>query len=284
MSNPLNPIVAVTLMNAREVLERSTQQIVLFQFWSARSAACQQLSPVLEKIVQHYPQQLCLAKVDCDQEHDLALQFGVQSLPTVMIIKDGRPVDGFAGVESEQQILQRLSVYLPKPEDELIAKAQQLLAAGQAAEAYPLLSEALMLAPERVEIKLWLADTAITLGQLTQAEKLLAEIRLADQDAQYKTVLAKLELAQQATNTPEIQALAARLAAAPDDNQLKEQLAVQYQAVLRSEDALALLLQILQQDLNFGQSKKLYLDILAALPKGDALASQYRRKLYALLY
>lgn len=284
MSNPLNPIVAVTLMNAREVLERSTQQLVLFQFWSARSAACQQLSPVLEKIVQQYPQQLCLAKVDCDQEQDLAMQFGVQSLPTVMMIKNGQPVDGFAGVESEQQILQRLSAYLPKPEDELIANAQQLLAAGQAAEAYPLLSEALTLAPERVDVKLWLADTAITLGQLTQAEKLLAEIRLADQDAQYKAILAKLELAQQATNTPEIQALEARLAAIPDDKSLKEQLAVQYQAVLRSEEALVLLLQILQQDLNFGQSKKLYLDILAALPKGDALASQYRRKLYALLY
>ena len=44
------------------------------------------------------------------------------------------------------------------------------------------------------------------------------------------------------------------------------------------------LLAVLQQDLNFGGSKKLYLDILAALPKGDSVASQYRRKLYSLLY
>ena len=50
------------------------------------------------------------------------------------------------------------------------------------------------------------------------------------------------------------------------------------------EEALALLLSILQQDLNYGSSKKLYLDILAALPKGDSVASQYRRKLYSLLY
>lgn len=279
-----NPIVDVSLMNAREVLDRSLQQLVIFQFWSARSALCQQLSPVLEKIVRQYPEQLCLAKVNCDQEQDLAMQFGVQSLPTVMLIKEGRPVDGFAGAETEQQILTRLAAYLPKPEDELIAKAQQYLAQQQLAEAYPLLAEALTLAPERTEVKLWLADTAIGLGQLTQAEKLLAEVRLADQDALYKTVLAKLELAQQASNTPEIQALEVKLAAAPADNSLKEQLAVQYQAVLRSEEALALLLQILQQDLNFGQSKKLFLDILAALPKGDPLASQYRRKLYALLY
>lgn len=279
-----NPIVDVSLMNAREILERSHQQIVLFQFWSARSAACQQLSAVLEKIVQQYPQHLCLAKVNCDTEQDLAMQFGVQSLPTVMMIKNGQPIDGFAGAESEQQILQRLSAYLPKPEDELLKNAQQLLAAGQAAEAYPLLAQALTLAPERTEIKLLLADTAISLGQLTQAEKLLAEVKLADQDALFKSVQAKLALAQQASNTPEIQALEAKLAATPEDKALKEQLAVQYQSVLRSEEALALLLQILQQDLNFGQSKKLFLDILAALPKGDALASQYRRRLYALLY
>lgn len=280
----LNPIVDVSLMNAREVLDRSMQQLVIFQFWSARSALCQQLSPILEKIVAQHPQQLCLAKVDCDQQHDLAMQFGVQSLPTVMFIKDGRPVDGFAGAETEEQILARLSAYLPKPEDELLTRAQAFLAAGDLAQAYPLLAEAQLLAPERVEIKLYLADAAIGLGQLGQAEKLLAEVKLADQDAFYKSVLAKLELAQQAGNTPEIQALEAKLAITPDDQSLKEQLAVQYQAVLRSEDALALLLQILQVDLNFGQSKKLFLDILAALPKGDPLASQYRRKLYALLY
>ena len=82
----------------------------------------------------------------------------------------------------------------------------------------------------------------------------------------------------------EIQALEAALSAAPDNNELKEKLAVQYQAVQRSEEALALLFTVLQQDLNFGGSKKLFLDILAALPKGDSVASQYRRKLYSLLY
>ena len=99
------PIVDVTLNNAREVLDASMQKLVLFQFWSARSEGCMQLSPVLERIVQQYPQQLLLAKVDCDQQPDLAMQFGVQSLPTVMMIKQGRPVDGFAGVETEQAVI-----------------------------------------------------------------------------------------------------------------------------------------------------------------------------------
>lgn len=279
-----SPIVDVTIQNAREVLEQSKSQLVVFQFHSARSEGCQQLTPVLQAIVQRYPQQLLLARVDCDQQQDLAMQFGVQSLPTVMLIKDGRPVDGFAGVETEQAIMARLQPYLPKPEDELIARAEQFLAEQNPAEAYPLFKQAVDIAPERAELKVWLADTAISLGQLPQAQSLLAEIKLADQDSVYKAVLAKLELALEAADTPEIRALEQQLAASPADNSIKEQLAVQYQAAQRSEEALALLLGILQQDLNYGDSKKLFLDILAALPKGDAVASQYRRKLYSLLY
>lgn len=277
-------IVDVSLNNAREVLDASMQKLVLFQFWSARSEGCKQLSPLLERIVQQYPQQLMLARVDCDKEPDLAMQFGVQSLPTVMLIKQGRPVDGFAGVETEQAIRDKLAPYLPKPEDDLLAQAEQLLGSQDYAGAYPLLKDALALAPQRTEIKLWLADAAVSLGQLPQAEALLGEIKLAEQDALYKAVVAKLQLAKEAADTPEIQALEAALAATPDNNELKEQLAVQYQAVQRSEEALALLLTVLQQDLNFGSSKKLYLDILAALPKGDSVASLYRRKLYSLLY
>lgn len=278
------PIVDVTLNNAREVLDASMQKLVLFQFWSARSEGCKQLSPILERIVQQYPQQLLLAKVDCDQQPDLAMQFGVQSLPTVMMIKQGRPVDGFAGVETEQAILQKLAAYLPKPEDELLSQAQPLLEQQDYVAAYPLLKQALTLAPDRTDIKLWLADTAISLGQLPQAEELLSQIKLAEQDALFKTISAKLELAKEAADTPEIKALEQAIAAEPDNNELKEQLAVQYQAVQRSEEALALLLSILQQDLAFGSSKKLYLDILSALPKGDSVATQYRRKLYSLLY
>src|SRR5690606_13578080 len=124
-------IVDVSLNNAREVLDASMQKLVLFQFWSARSEGCKQLSPLLERIVQQYPQQLMLARVDCDKEPDLAMQFGVQSLPTVMLIKQGRPVDGFAGVETEQAIRDKLAPYLPKPEDESLAQAEIGRASGR---------------------------------------------------------------------------------------------------------------------------------------------------------
>jgi putative thioredoxin len=60
--------------------------------------------------------------------------------------------------------------------------------------------------------------------------------------------------------------------------------AVQYQQNNKSEEALTLLLEVLKKDLNFGEAKKIMIDSLNAQPEGDPLASQFRRKLYALLY
>nr|WP_269836652.1 tetratricopeptide repeat protein [Rheinheimera soli] len=151
-------------------------------------------------------------------------------------------------------------------------------------EAYPLLKEANELASDRVDIRLQLALVQVELGQLEAAEKALATVLMADQDVLYQSVKARLELAQQAADSPEVKALEQALVTDPDNKELQQQLAVQYHQVQRSAEALALLFEILKQDLNFGEAKKLYLDILATLPKGEPLASSYRRKLYSLLY
>ncbi len=274
----------VSIENVRELLEQSFTRPVLFYFYSERSPACLNLGPVLQRIAQSYPDVLTLAVVDCDQEQQLAAHFGVRSVPTVLFIKEGQPVDGFAGEEPEQAILQRLSAFLPKPEDMLLNQVLPLLEQQNFTDAYPLLKQANELAPERVDIRLQLALVQVELGQLEAAEKALATVLMADQDALYHSVKARLELAQQAADSPEIKALEQQLAADPDNKQLQQQLAVQYHQVQRSADALALLYSIVQQDMNFGEAKKLYLDILATLPKGEPLASSYRRKLYSLMY
>lgn len=280
--------VEVSFENVRELLDMSQHKLVVFAFWSERSEPSKQLLHTLSAISQDHPQHLVLAKVNCDLDQELAMQFGVRSLPTTMFIQNGQPVDGFAGAETDAQIRQRLQPYLPAPEalllQQIMQQIQPLLENQQWAEAYPLLKQAQQLAPARVDICKLSALCAASLGQIEQAKALLSTVLLADQDSLYQQVLAVIELAEQAADSPEIRALEAKLAATPEDLLLKQQLAVQYQQVQRSGDALALLFSILQQDLNFGDSKKLFLDILAVLPKGDALAGTYRRKLYSLLY
>ncbi len=276
--------VAAGFENVRDLLALSQQKLVIFAFWSERAEQSKMLLQVLSAISTAYPEQLVLATVNCDLEQELAMQFGVRSVPTTLFIQNGQPVDGFAGAENEAQIRQRLQPYLPKADDLLLQQAEPLLAAQQWAEAYPLLAQAQQMAPERADIRKMLAYCAASLGKIDEAKQLLGTVLLADQDGLYQQVLALIELAEQAADSPEIRALEQQLATEPDNLLLCQQLAVQYQQANRVADALALLYKILQQDLNFGESKKLMLDMLAVQPKGDALTATYRRKLYSLLY
>ncbi len=109
---------------------------------------------------------------------------------------------------------------------------------------------------------------------------------MVDQDSYYQALVAKLELANQAANSPEIQALEAQLANNPDDVEIKHQLAAQYSQVNRYEEALTLLFRLVQsgEAETKERSKELFLDVLKALPDGDAIAAKFRRKLYTLMY
>ena len=107
---------------------------------------------------------------------------------------------------------------------------------------------------------------------------------MVDQDSEYQAVLAKLELASQAADSPEIKALEAQLAQDSDNIELHHKLAAQYSQVNRHEDALNPLFRLVQKYSSDADSNRLLLDELKALPDGDPLANKYRRKLYTLMY
>ena len=107
---------------------------------------------------------------------------------------------------------------------------------------------------------------------------------MVDQDSQYEALVAKLALAEQAADSPEIQQLEQQVADSPDDVELKQQLAAQYHQVNRNDEALTLLFALVVGNDPDGKSKQQLLDILKALPDGDPLVKQYRRKLYTLMY
>lgn len=259
---------------------------VLFYFWSERSQHCLQLTPVLDKLAAEYAGQFILAKVDCDAEQMIASQFGLRSIPTVYLFKDGQPVDGFQGPQPEEAVRDLLQRFLPKEEDLKLAQAQELLAAGSAAEALPLLKDAWQSSQQRSDIGLTLAETQIALNRSEDAEAVLATIPLQDRDTRYQGLVAQIELLKQAADTPEIQQLQQQVQQEPDNVELAVQLALQLHQVGRNEEALELLMGHLKKDLAAanGNARKTLMDILAALGTGDALAAKYRRQLYSLLY
>ncbi len=276
-------MIAITLENFQQVvLEDSKSKLVLVAFWAEQIPESVELKDKLTSKVLPFTEQIVMATVDCQTQQQIAQQFGIQGLPTAILIKDGQPIDGVSGPQTEETINIFLEKHLPKQEDLLLNQAQSLLIENQINEALIVINQAYQLNNERADIKLVLADVSIQLGKTEDAKTLLDSILMVDQDSYYQALLAKLELASQAANSPEIQALEAELANKPDDIEIKHQLAAQYSQVNRHEEALVILFRLVQSGET--KSKELLLDILKSLPDGDALATKYRRKLYTLLY
>lgn len=292
-------ITNITIENAKELLiDESFKRPVVVDFWADWCAPCKTLMPVLEKIANEYNGAFLLAKVDTEEQHMISAQFGIQSLPTVMVIKDGQPVDGFMGALPEKQVREVIEKYVTKPETP-VQKARALIAEQQYQDALPLLREAYETLEKSIPmvrdsqsskdlaaIACLMAECHIGLHRVDNAEAILADIKVADQDAHYEQLKAQIELAKQTAKTPELLALETAFAAKPDDYSVRYELALQLNRESQYREALTHLLEILRKDRQYaeGAVRKSFNDIVAALGKGDPLAIEFQRKLFTLLY
>ncbi|WP_111640616.1 thioredoxin [Marinimicrobium alkaliphilum] len=280
-------IVDVTMETAQQwVIDESFKRPVLVDFWADWCGPCKTLTPILEKLANEYQGQFLLAKINADDQQTLAGQFGVRSLPTVMLIKDGQPLDGFGGAQPETEVRALLEKHLPKPWEGDLQQAQALLAQGQAQDALPLLRQVYELAGEPPQVACLMAQALVDLKRPDEAGQLLDTVKLADQDALYEQVKAQLALSEQAAKTPELEGLEAALEQNPDDLDARYKLALQQYQEGYHRPALENLMAILTRDKNYaeGGARKTLMDILASLGKGDPLAVEFQRKLFTLLY
>lgn len=266
------------------ILEDSKEKFVLVAFWADQVPESVELRDKLTLKTQNAEQHVLMAGVDCQAHQQIAMQFGIQGLPTAVLVKDAQPVDALSGPQTDETIDAFLAKHLPQEQDELLLQAKEALATNNVNDAFSFALKAHQIDGERSDIKFVLIDTYIQLGKLSEAEALLATIKMVDQDGDYAALVSKLELASQAADSPEIKALEESLAKEPENVETALQLATQYHKANRYEDALELLLGLLRKDPANGEVKQVFVDILKALPDGDPLAGKYRRKLYAFMY
>lgn len=277
--------IAINIENFKQViLEDSKQKLVIAYFWAPWDEPSVQMLSVLEAVSAKHQAHLLLATINCDEQPEIVQQFGVRSLPTTMMIKEGQPVDGFAGAQTAEQLAETLAKHLPSPEQDALEKAIIAAQSGEMLQAFTLAKQAFDINPQNIECRILLADCAVETGQVETAKNLLVDVKLVDQDTRYHSILGKIELAEKAAESPELLALQAELEKHPDDFELKVKVAIQLQQAHKTEPALELLFEILSKDLNFGDAKKVTLDMINALPDGEPLKSKYRRKIYSLLY
>ena len=280
-------VIEIDQNNAQQYLiDESFNRPVVVDFWADWCAPCKQLMPLLEKLADEYAGAFLLAKINADEQQGISQQLGVRSLPTVMVFKDGQPVDGFAGAQPETAVREMLQKHLPSPWDGKIAEATELLDQGDTAGALALLRAAWEESSKLLDITLAYAGALVEANRLDEAEEVLNEVRLVDRDALHEQLMAQIELKREAGKSPEIEALEAELANDDSNHGVRVKLAVQLTTGAHYRDALEHLLVVLRadRDWNSGEAKRLYLDTIASIGKGDPLAAEYQRKLFSLLY
>lgn len=135
-----------------EVVERSRTTPVLVDFWAPWCGPCRSLSPVLEKLAEEYAGAFLLAKINTDENQDLALAFQIRSIPQVVLFQEGTAVDQFAGAIPEDEIRRFLKPYCPTEVDKLFSQARVKLEAGQTEEAKDLLEQVIDHSPTRLAL------------------------------------------------------------------------------------------------------------------------------------
>ncbi len=245
-----------------KVVKRSYQVPVVVDFWAEWCAPCRALGPLLERAVLARGGEVELARVDVDQAPQLAAAFGVQGIPAVKAVVDGRLVDEFVGAQPAPVVEQFIDALLPSQADRAAAEAADLDPDAAAARYREILDGD----PDNVAARVGLARLALDRGDPAEALELL---RPVEYDPETSEPLARARLALEASDPSSRFGEAARQATDGD-----------------AERALAELLAAVREGPGERRdhARELMLDIFRLLGDDHPLSRRYRRNLTTALF
>lgn len=283
MSELPNVFDAVTETFEAEVLQKSVQTPVLIDFWATWCEPCKTLGPLLEKLAGEYNGAFQLAKVDVDKEQQIAAAFQIRSVPTVILMKAGQPVDGFPGAVTEGQLREFLAQHGIAPAEPVTEVEPEPLDPQAQVD---VLRAQIAAEPGKDELKLDLAIALLQIGGVDEARGLIdalpANLSTDDRAVRAK---ARLSFAAALKEAPAAEVLQARIDADGADLEARHLRGVQQLLAGDDEAALQHFLEMLRIDRSFneGLPRKVLIDAFNVI--GDpALVSQYRRRMASLLF
>ena len=278
-------VVDVTAEMFESVMAESMSRLVILDFWAPWCQPCRSLGPILEAVARESDGKVLLGKINTDTEQQLAAAFGVQSLPTVVAVRDGRPEDAFQGAMPEAEVRQWIGRFVPSAIEDLLAEAEQLQHSNRP-EAIAKYREAVAEAPAEPRATLGLARLLVEDNQLEEAARVLDEFEegIGPLGGEGDAIRSALELKQN-SESGELAAARAASEAAPEDLAAKLAFAKALAADGKNELAMETALAIVHADEGeHREAAKAFMigqfERLGPTP----LVSESRRKLSTALY
>jgi putative thioredoxin len=283
----------------RDVVEPSMTNLVIIDFWAEWCGPCKALTPVLEKVAAAYADKgVVLAKVDTDKNQFIASQFQIKSIPTVYAMFQGQLVADLTPARTESalrtmldQLLRQLPIQSAAADEAaeiepLIAMGEEVLAEGDAERALSIFTQLAEMAPDHPAVLSGHIRALVAAGQNDAAEAAIAALPADLKDPGIDRARAALALARSAPPVDDTAALAAEVAANPDDHGKRFALAGAQMAAGDRDAAADNLLHIVAADRNWneGAARTQLLTLFEVVGLMDPWVSAQRRRLSAILF